>query len=141
MAKKETAKKAVPKKKKVTAKEEEPVVITQSEPEPVPTVEDAEKALENALDIMNGDPAVVAPVEEEAPVEKEIPQDEQTPEEEEAAPIEEAAPVDEIKSEEPAEEEPVPNARKIVHHTENKPKKNIISRLFGYLWNGQEMDI
>ena len=138
MAKKETAKKAAPKKKKATAKEEEPVVITQSEP--VPTVEDAEKALENALDIMNGDPAVVAPVEEAAPVEEEIPQDEQASEEEEAAPIEEAAPVEEIKSEEPAEEEPVPNARKIVHHTENKPKRNIVSRVFGYLWNGQEMD-
>lgn len=137
MAKKETAKKAAPKKKKVTVKEEEPVVITQSEPEAIPTVEDAEKA----LDIMNGDPAVVAPVEEEVPVETEIPQDEQAPEEEEAAPIEEAAPVEEIKPEEPAEEEPIPNAKKIVHHTENKPKKNIISRVFGYLWNGQEMDI
>ena len=137
MAKKETAKKATPKKKKVTAKEEEPVVITQSEPEQVPIVEDAEKA----LDIMNGDPAVVAPVEEAAPVEEEIPQDEQASEEEEAAPIEEAAPVEEIKSEEPAEEEPVPNARKIVHHTENKPKRNVVSRVFGYLWNGQEMDI
>lgn len=137
MTKKETTKKAATKKKTAIKKKEEPVVITQSEPEPVPTVEDAEKA----LDIMNGDPAVVVPVEEETPVEEEIPQDEQAPEEEEAAPIEETAPVEEIKPEEPAEEEPIPNARKIVHHTENKPKKNIVSRIFGYLWNGQEMDI
>jgi hypothetical protein len=124
MAKKETTKKAASKKKAATKKKEEPVVITQSEPEPVPTVEDAEKALENAFDIMNGDPAVVSPVEEEAPVE-----------------VEEAAPVEEIKAEEPAEEEPIPEAKKTVHHTENKPKRNIVSRVFGYLWNGQEMDI
>ena len=120
MAKKETTKKKTTPKKKAVAKKEELVVIAQSELEAVPTVEDAEKALE----IMNGDPAVVAPVEEEAPVE-----------------VEEAAPVEEIKAEEPAEEEPTPEAKKTVHHTENKPKRNIVSRVFGYLWNGQEMDI
>ena len=129
MAKKETTKKTATK-KKVTVKKEEPVVVTQSEPEAIPTVEDAEKA----LDIMNGDPAVVAPVEEEAPVEAEIPQDEQAPE------VKVEAPAKEIKPAQPAEEEPVPNAKKMVHHAENKPKKSVVRRTFGYLWNGQEMD-
>ena len=72
---------------------------------------------------MNGDPAVVTPVEEG-----------------DAAPIEEAEPIEEIKPEEPVEEEPALEAKKVVHHNENKPKRNVISRILGYFWNGQEMD-
>ena len=83
---------------------------------------------------MNGDPAVVAPVEEEAPVEVETPQEEQAPK------VKVEAPAKPIKPQQAAEEEPVPSAKKIVRHAENKPKKNTVRRSFGYLWNGQEMD-
>jgi hypothetical protein len=61
---------------------------------------------------MNGDPTVVVPTEE-----VEIPVEEETPEEEKAAPIEKEAPQEEI-----------------------KPKNNVFKRIFGYIWNGQEMD-
>jgi hypothetical protein len=59
-------------------------------------------------EVMNGDPAVLTPVENtDAPVEEAV---------QEEVEIEQTA------------------------HKENKPKKGIINRIFGYIWNGQEMD-
>ena len=107
MAKKETTIKNTEPKKKATVKKDESIISVQSEPDTVtPTVEEFEEALE-ALDNMNGDPAVLTPVEDtDAPAEEAVQE----------------------------EEEPAPA------QVENKPKKGIINRMFGYLWNGQEMD-
>ena len=71
-----------------------------------------EKAIEG-FETMNGDPAVVTPVEEPEPLVEE-------PVTEEVTPTEEVY-------------EPVPEE-------EIKPKKNVFKRMFGYIWNGQEMD-
>jgi hypothetical protein len=108
MAKKETTTKKTAPNKKATVKKEKPIINVQSEPETVtPTVEEFEEALE-ALDNMNGDPAVLTPVENTD------------------APVEEAV-QEEVEMEQTT-------------HKENKPKKGIINRIFGYIWNGQEMD-
>jgi hypothetical protein len=112
MAKKETTtKKIAPRKKAV--KKEKPIISAPSKPEVKPTVEEFEESLE-ALEIMNGDPAVIVHVEDTD------------------APVEEA-----VKEEEPVKKEEAPQQPA---QDENKPKKGIISRIFGYLWNGQEMD-
>ena len=100
-------------KQEKAVKKEKPIISAPSKPEVKPTVEEFEESLE-ALEIMNGDPAVIVPVEDTD------------------APVEEA-----VKEEEPVKKEEAPQQPA---QDENKPKKGIISRIFGYLWNGQEMD-
>ena len=114
MTKKETTKKITKKvTKKVTtkAKTNKKPEITQEELE-----QPVNETVEPEVEIMNGDPSVVTPVEEE-PV-----TDDLTPGE----------PLEEIDNKE-QEEKKEPQV-------ETKPKKNVIKRLFGYIWNGQEMD-
>ena len=70
-----------------------------------------EKAIEG-FETMNGDPAVVTPVEEAEPLV------------EEQEKIEEES----VEDETPAPQEKI------------KPKNSVFRRMFGYIWNGQEMD-
>ena len=70
-----------------------------------------EKVIEG-FETMNGDPAVVTPVEEAEPL------------------VEEQEKIEE----EPVEEETPAPQEKI------KPKNSVFKRMFGYIWNGQEMD-
>jgi hypothetical protein len=70
-----------------------------------------EKAIEG-FETMNGDPAVVTPVEETEPL------------------VEEQ---EKIEEESVEEETPAPQEK-------IKPKNSVFRRMFGYIWNGQEMD-
>ena len=128
MAKKNTTKKSAKKvkvenKAKVTVEElESPVVeeTVQEEPE---------------VEVMNGDPAVVIPTEEVETFEDE-PADEEPMVDD--GPFMEDPTTGDLVSAEPLrekqeEEAPAPQ-EKIT------PKKNVIKRMFGYIWNGQEMD-
>ena len=121
MAKKETTKKTVAKKAKTERKPktkveeiekvaEAPAIEVISEPEPIPT----ENQVEEMIEVMNGDPAVLTdPVTESGTVAEPL----RAKQEEEQESVEESAPVEEI-----------------------KPQKSIFRRMFGYIWNGQEMD-
>lgn len=110
MAKKETNKKTTKKSTKKKVVEEAPIEVQQFEEAAL--VEVTEEAEPENVEVMNGDPTVVVPTEE-----AETPVEEEAPEEEEAAPVEEETPQEEI-----------------------KPKTNVFKRMFGYIWNGQEMD-
>ena len=122
MAKKETTNKKTTKKstkKKIV--EEAPIEVQEFEEAAALEVTE-EVGPENVevteIEVMNGDPAVVVPTEEVEAQEEEAPAEEEAaPEVDEPAPVEEAAPQKEI-----------------------KPKKNGFRRMFGFIWNGQEMD-
>lgn len=126
MAKKETTKKSTKK----------------SESKPKVTVNELEAAVEQAapieevtpLEVVNGDPAVVAPVEDAAPVVNDVPYSENpvTGELTPAEPLRE-------KQEEPLDAEPAQEESQKPEE-EIKPKKNVFKKMFGYIWNGQEMD-
>lgn len=129
MAKKETTKNAgkKPSTRKKTAKKEEPIVNEQVFEEAAPA-EEVAPVSEEKLEVINGDPAVlVEPVIDEPAVD-------------ESETAEESASIEENKPEPSVDEDPSPLAKKVVHHIENKPKRNIIRRVVDYLWNGQEMD-
>lgn len=136
MTKKETvknsdAKKRAPAKKKTTpkkkavVKKEEPVVVEEKEVK-------VEQATVEKLEVMNDDPSVVieAPVEEEK-LETPVYKEEYVIKDEDANMPLNTDDVDDNTQKEP---------KKPVQRKENKPKKNLISRVFGCLWNGQEMD-
>jgi hypothetical protein len=131
MAKKETTKKGKPGRKPKAKIEkpvieetvlEEPAPIEEPEPEPIP-VEEPIQPEPAVLDVVNGDPAVVAPAEENK---------EENPFEVSSLVAEEI--VTEVQPEEYEAAEPV--KKKV----ENKPKPNVIRKILGYFWNGQEMD-
>jgi hypothetical protein len=133
MAKKETTKKITKKVEKKTKVNTKPEITQEELEEPVvPVVTNLDGTTEPAeplrakqepeVEVMNGDPSVVAPVEEAAPIEEEPVTDDLTPGE----PLEE---IDNKTQEEKKEPQ-----------VGTKPKKNVIKRLFGYIWNGQEMD-
>ena len=104
------------------------------------------------VEVVNGDPAVVAPVTEEVVpepvVEEAVIENEIVPETEPV--VEEAVPeppVEEEVVEEPVKEEEKVVAKETVKKEQvKKPKKaknNIskrINKFFGYFWNGQEID-
>ena len=122
-AKKEApAKKKTTPKKKAVVKKEEPVVVEEKEV----------KVEQATVEVMNGDPSVVieAPVEEEK-LETPVYKEEYIIKDEDANMLLNTDDVDDNTQKEP---------KKPVQQKENKPKKNLISRVFDYLWNGQEMD-
>ena len=104
------AKKNTAKKAAKKIKAENKVNVTVEELES-PVVEETVEA-EPEVEMMNGDPAVVIPTEEVETFEDEPAEAEPEAQEEEA----------------PAPQEKI------------TPKKNVIKRMFGYIWNGQEMD-
>jgi len=140
MTKKETDKKPAVKKgrpgRKPKAKVEKQLIeeVTVENTTPVETVEETEQVTVKEIEVINGDPAVVSLVEENDNKEKVLRETtslvpekiytEMQPEEYEAS--------------EPTKKkvENEPTKKKI----ENKPKQNIIKRVLGYFWNGQEMD-
>ena len=125
MAKKETTKKTT---KKAARKLEEQAPIEVQEFEEaaaLEVVEPQEEAAPAEVEVMNGDPAVVTPVEEPAApmgVDEPESEDEELPDA--AEPVE----VEPVKEETPAPQEKI------------KPKNSVFRRMFGYIWNGQEMD-
>lgn len=118
MAKKETTKKATTKKKTTKKKVEAEPKVNVEDFEVAASVDTEVEVTEAEVEVMNGDPSVVTPVEEAEPV-----KEEETPREDSNVEV------IEIKSE-TIEESVV---------EEIKPK-NIFKRMFGYIWNGQEMD-
>jgi hypothetical protein len=168
MAKKTNSKKVTTKKvKPAKVKEEKPVVekmdlveqnpepsqelleeiletagetVEYKEPEYEPTAEDVEKA----IDVMNGDPAVITPAEEKVeavennsfhsfgpkkPIANK--KKEENPHE-----ITSIVPETIINEAQPEESDNVKPAKV----KENKPKINKVRRVINYFWNGQEMD-
>lgn len=135
MAKKEATKKTT---KKAAKKLEEQAPIEVQEFEEAAALEVVEETKVEPEDmgpaeveVMNGDPAVVTPVEEPAPpmaVDEPESEDEELPEDwgepDAAEPVE----VEPVKEEAPAPQEKI------------KPKNSVFRRMFGYIWNGQEMD-
>lgn len=119
MAKKETTKKTTKKAAK-KLEEQAPIEVQEfEEAAALEVVEPQEEAAPAEVEVMNGDPAVVTPVEEPAaPMAVDEPEleDEELPE-----------------AAEPEEEAPAPKEQ-------IKPKKSVFKRMFGYIWNGQEMD-
>jgi hypothetical protein len=115
MAKKNTAKKAA---KKIKAENKANVTVEELES---PVVEETVQE-EPEVEVMNGDPAVVIPTEEVETFEDE--------------PADEEPMVDEPVEVEPeVQEEEAPAVEEKI-----TPKKNVIKHMFGYIWNGQEMD-
>ena len=117
MAKKETTKKKTTKKDVKKLEEQAPIEVQEfEEAAALEVVEETKVEPENIapaeVEVMNGDPAVVTPVEEAEPL------------------VEEQ---EKIEEESVEEETPEPQE-------EIKPKKNVFKRMFGYIWNGQEMD-
>ena len=110
MAKKETNKKTEKKSTKKKVVEEAPIEVQQFE-EAAP-VEVTEEAEPENVEVTQVEVMNGDPTVVVPTEEVEIPV-----EEEEAAPIEEETPQEEI-----------------------KPKTNVFKRMFGYIWNGQEMD-
>ena len=131
MAKKETTKKGKPG-RKPRAKIEKPVIketvfeeaapIEEPTPEPTP-VEEPTQPEPVVLDVVNGDPAVVAPVEEKK---------EENPFEVSSLVAEEI--VTEMRPEE------YEAAESVKKKPENNQKPSVIRKILGYFWNGQEMD-
>ena len=128
MAKKNTTKKSANKTKvdnkaKVTVEElESPVIEETVEAEP-------------EVEVMNGDPAVVIPAEEVETFEDE-PADEE-PMVDDGPFMKDPTTGDLVPAEplrEKQEEEAPAVEEKII------PKKSVIKHMFGYIWNGQEMD-
>ena len=100
----------------VVKNEGQPILETLSEPEYIPTAEEVNKI----LDVVNGDPAVLGPVEP-------------TKEEQETADKES---VEKIKKE-------AENSKPIVVEKKESKVNKIIKKFnqnFGYLWNGQMID-
>ena len=136
MAKKNTAKKAA---KKIKAENKVNVTVEELES---PVVEETVEE-EPEVEVMNGDPAVVIPAEEVETFEDEPAETfEDEPADEEPmvddGPFTEDPVTGDLTPAEPLrekqeEEAPAPQ-EKIT------PKKNVIKRMFGYIWNGQEMD-
>ena len=133
MAKKETvknsdAKKKAPAKKKTTPKKK--AVVKKEEPV---VVEEKEVKVEQAtVEVMNGDPSVVVEtLAEEEKLETPVYKEEYVIKDEDTNVPSNTDDVDDNTQKEP---------KKPVQRKENKPKKNLISRVFDYLWNGQEMD-
>lgn len=123
MAKKNTAKKAA---KKIKAENKVNVTVEELES---PVVEETVEA-EPEVEVMNGDPAVVIPTE-----------DVETFEDEPAETFEDEPADEEPMVDEPAEAEPEAQEEEAPEPQEKiTPKKNVIKRMFGYIWNGQEMD-
>jgi hypothetical protein len=131
MTKKETNKKPAAKKgrpgRKPKAKVEKQLIeeVTVENTTPVETVEETEQVTVKEIEVINGDPAVVSPVEENDNKEKVL---------RETTSLVPEKIYTEIQPEEYEASEPT--KKKI----ENKPKQNIIKRVLGYFWNGQEMD-
>lgn len=128
MAKKNTAKKAA---KKIKAENKVNVTVEELES---PVVEETVEE-EPEVEVMNGDPAVVIPAEEVETFEDE-PADEEPMVDD--GPFMEDPVTGDLTPAEPLrekqeEETPAPQ-EKIT------PKKNVIKHMFGYIWNGQEMD-
>jgi len=117
MTKKETTKKIATKKVKAEKKSKVEKIemiaespIEEPTPEPVP-IEEPDQPVQ--IEVMNGDPAVLTdPVTENGTVAEPLRARQEEPES-----VEETAPVEEI-----------------------NPQKSIFRRMFGYIWNGQEMD-
>ena len=131
MAKKETTKKKATT-KKATKKLEEQAPIEVQEFEEAAALEVVEETKVEPEDmgpaeveVINGDPAVVIPVEEPAaPMAVDEPESEDEELPDAAEPVE----VEPVKEETPAPQEKI------------KPKNSVFRRMFGYIWNGQEMD-
>ena len=125
MAKKEATKKTTKKAAK-KLEEQAPIEVQEfEEAAALEVVEEPEDMGPAEIEVMNGDPAVVTPVEEPAPpmaVDEPESDDEELPEE-----------WGESDAAEPEEEAPAPKEQ-------IKPKKSVFKRMFGYIWNGQEMD-
>ena len=140
MTKKETNKKPAAKKgrpgRKPKAKVEKPIIedVTVEDTASIETVEDNEQVTVKEVEVINGDPAVIAPVEEKENKEEVL---------RETTSLVPEKIYTEMQPEEYEASEPTKNktenkpAKKKI---ENKPKQNIIKRILGYFWNGQEMD-
>jgi hypothetical protein len=127
MAKKETTKKKATTKKATKKLEEQAPIEVQEfeEAAALEVVEPQEEAAPAEVEVMNGDPAVVTPVEEPAaPMAVDEPESEDEELPDAAEPVE----VEPVKEEAPAPQEKI------------KPKNSVFRRMFGYIWNGQEMD-
>ena len=142
MAKKNTGKKVA--KKPIVKKVEEEVKVEELEQAVDETVQaEPEDNATEEVEVMNGDPAVVIPAEEVETFEDEPAETfEDEPADEEPmvddGPFMEDPTTGDLVPAEPLrekqeEEAPAPQ-EKIT------PKKNVIKRMFGYIWNGQEMD-
>lgn len=121
MAKNKTVKKVT---KKSTAKVKEEIKVEELES---PVVE--ETVQEEEVEVINGDPSVVIPT-EEAEVFEDEPADEEPMVDDQVT--EEGVPAEPLRNK---QEEEAPTLKE-----EIIPKKNVIKHLFGYIWNGQEMD-
>ena len=132
MAKKEATKKTT---KKAAKKLEEQAPIEVQEFEEAAALEVVEETADMGpaeVEVMNGDPAVVTPVEEPAPpmaVDEPESEDEELPDD-----------WGEPDAAEPVEVEPVKEEASAPPQEQIRPKRNMFKRVFGYIWNGQEMD-
>ena len=121
MAKKEIKKKVVNKPTKKIV-EETPIEVQEFEEAASLEVVEA-TAEEPEVEVVNGDPAVIAPVEEPEP---------------------EAPAIEEPTTEEPVivNESDIETVQPVEAKVEekNNRKDNMFKRMFGYIWNGQEMD-
>ena len=128
MAKKNTAKKAA---KKIKAENKVNVTVEELES---PVVEETVEE-EPEVEVMNGDPAVVIPTEEVETFEDE-PADEEPMVDD--GPFMEDPVTGDLTPAEPLREKQEEEAPAVEEKI--TPKKNVIKRMFGYIWNGQEMD-
>ena len=140
MTKKETNKNPAVKKgrpgRKPKAKVEKSVIeeVAVENAIPVETVEDTEQVTVKEVEVINGDPAVIAPVEEKENKEEVL---------RETTSLVPENIYTEMQPEEYEASEPTKNKtenKPAKNKTENKPKPNVIKRILGYFWNGQEMD-
>ena len=138
MTKKETNKKPVVKKgkpgRKPKAKVEKPIIeetvseeakAVENVEEPTQSESKEETIIEVALDVVNGDPSVVVPV------------NENNGKEEVLRETTSLVPEKIYTEMQPEEYEASELSKK---KNENKPKPNVIRKILGYFWNGQEMD-
>lgn len=127
MAKNKTVKKVT---KKPTAKVKEEIKVEELEsPVTEETVQaEPEDNATEEVEVINGDPSVVIPTEE-----VEVFEDE---------PADEKPMVDDPVTEEGIPAEPLRGKQEEAPALKEEiiPKKNVIKHLFGYIWNGQEMD-
>lgn len=135
MAKKNTTKKSA---KKVKVENKAKVTVEELES---PVVE--ETVQEEEVEVMNGDPAVVIPTEEVETFEDEPAETfEDEPADEEPmvddGPFMEDPTTGDLVPAEPLREKQEEEAPAVEEKI--TPKKNVIKRMFGYIWNGQEMD-
>ena len=132
MAKKEATKKTTKKAAK-KLEEQAPIEVQEfEEAAALEVVEEPEDMGPAEIEVMNGDPAVVTPVEEPAPpmaVDEPESDDEELPDD-----------WGEPDAAEPVEVEPVKEEAPAPPQEQIKPKSSVFKRMFGYIWNGQEMD-